>query len=291
MLIVLSFAENILILSELKGKLFNDQFLMNFSRKMFEEITEIEINHRIFDCDIKVGLDEMLSRFTGLQNLRLSCIQYPCINALTFPNIDTLKILGCTKEKIENYEFEGLKSLRVLEFRHNSTSIICSQVFHSLSFLEKLDISHNILEELPDNIFSQLSNLKSLNLSYNLIKIIKKSTLAGLENLEHFCFENQSKTVFQKNAFEDLDNLKNLKIKFYNNFRGQDSGSDEGFNYELAYSYLEFDPPKNLEQAELRFDCVDSSFLRCWLNSANNLKILALRFNERKTINNSFFNN
>lgn len=190
--------QNVLILRELKSKFFNDKYVINFSRKMFEEISEIELQKRIYGSCIKVGLDEVLSRFTGLKNLRLSGVQLTCKKALTLSHLEKLSIFGCMNGKIENCEFEGLKNLRVLVFQYNKTITLKPESFKNLTFLEKLDISNNELKEIPDNTFSQLSNLKSLILSNNPLLIIKKETFNGLDNLEHFCFENESNTVFQK---------------------------------------------------------------------------------------------
>lgn len=263
-----------MILKELKSTLNSDRFVVNFSRKIFGNINEIEFDKKYLVSYINLkSLNEMLSRFSCLKILSLKHVDIDnCINTLTMPNLEELKLFKCQIQKIDNHQFNGFENLRVLELKLNNIKNLCPQAFHNLFHLEKLDISCNLIKELPDNIFSQLPNLKSLDLSYNPLSIIKTAMLNGLHSLEHFFYEFNQNTVFEKYLFKGLDNLKDVSIR-------------EDCLTEVSMS--DVDPPKNLEKANVRSEKNNSTFLK-WLNSESNLKKLALCHNNKNEILHSF---
>lgn len=287
------FIENLIILKELKSKLYDDQCIMNFSIKMFHKINEIVFDPKGFNYSMNREIqDNIHSKFIGLKALQLKRIRFIYNKDNIIPSLEKLVLNSCDILEIENFKFQGFKCLRDLELKQNSICTLSPQAFHNLPFLEILDISYNSIRDLPDNIFSQLSSLKSLNLSYNPISVMKKEALNGLHCLENFIFYFEN-TLFKKDLFDGLNNLRNIEIKEWNHndiSMRNNRFCDVAYDHKQMGSCFEVDLPKNLERAILGFYHENFSSLNLQ-NSAFVIKILDLTLNSRDKIDNSYFIN
>ncbi|KAM4598733.1 vasorin b isoform 1-T2 [Polymixia lowei] len=95
----------------------------------------------------------------------------------------------------------------------NGIEGLTTEDFDGLKSLEMLDLSQNKLTELPDRVFEPLTSLRNLDLSSNQITHISEECFQGMALLERlYLYSNHIKTIHPA-AFNGLEQLLELKLQ------------------------------------------------------------------------------
>ncbi|KFM83128.1 Toll-like receptor 2, partial [Stegodyphus mimosarum] len=126
----------------------------------------------------KIPVQDKLSRYvlSGLRNLKslsLGAMQLTDIEEFAFETLTSLVILDIQANSLHylrNHTFFGLRSLKMLFLRRNNLRFFEGYLpFLHMPLLRELSIEYNQIDTLPGQIFSSLTNLKRLFLSENKI--------------------------------------------------------------------------------------------------------------------------
>uniref|UniRef100_A0A3B4BZV4 TIR domain-containing protein n=1 Tax=Pygocentrus nattereri TaxID=42514 RepID=A0A3B4BZV4_PYGNA len=115
---------------------------------------------------------------------------------------------------IEDFAFEGLEKLQVLNMQSNKLMITANHSIPPLSLesLEQLDLKNNGISYIDDFAFKQLKSLKILNLEHNNISEIKTFTFSGLDRLESLMLDYNVLKHIEASSFTKLASLQNFSI-------------------------------------------------------------------------------
>lgn len=139
--------------------------------------------------------------------------------------ISTLKTLNLRNKSLsiirEKY-FKGLNALEVLDLssdltisdnkKTNNIIVISQNAFKDLANLKILYLSNNLLADVPKNTFHDLLKLETLDLSGNQIKLISTDSFKDLNELESLNLSANLIEAFASDAFNGLSKLKNLNL-------------------------------------------------------------------------------
>ncbi|KAG7309738.1 hypothetical protein JYU34_004236 [Plutella xylostella] len=156
--------------------------------------------------------------------------------------LEDLKIIGSTINRIEGSAFEHVRSIKTLDMSENNIEFIDPFAFaelHSLNTLklangladsvkilpfeplkalielQYLDMSNNKLKNVPDTSFHFLYKLKTLNLQDNMIESFSKGTLQGdiHRELESIALSFNQLRQIEMHTFVDLRELQYILLE------------------------------------------------------------------------------
>ncbi|KFM71900.1 Toll-like receptor 4, partial [Stegodyphus mimosarum] len=140
---------------------------------VFENLTQLQILHLEY-----VSLSQTLSRYTlfGLLNLKhlfLEKTMLEDIEEFSFETLTSLVLLDLQENNLsylKNYTFFGLQNLTDLYLSGNKLILVEGYLpFHQLPLLRTLLLQDNKIEKFPNQILSSLNNLHILTLTGNKI--------------------------------------------------------------------------------------------------------------------------
>ena len=144
-------------------------------------------------------------------------ISTTCIHSLyflgrnTFRNLNSLSLINCNINKIDNLKNINCPQLKKLDLSENSITDISSLKNPNLKSLELLNLNNNYIEDinvLEENIFS---NLKEIDLSYNKISDISVLNRAYFISIQTIILSYNFISINTVNfsRFKQLTNFKN----------------------------------------------------------------------------------
>ncbi|XP_073991916.1 uncharacterized protein [Rhodnius prolixus] len=198
----------------LKPKLF--PFMPNITRLDLSGIMAVNIDNNTFNEKLLPNLTTLIvarNSFPGvLENLllpnliELDLSENSCENCFLSPLF-----------KINEFIFEKMENLRILNLAKNALYQVKSFTFYGLFNLEILNLSNCSIFLIEDYSFVNSTNLNQLDLSFNNFLMnysIRSKTFTGLNNLEmlklHNCGLNSN---FDPYLFSGLPNLKYLTLR------------------------------------------------------------------------------
>ncbi|CAI70413.1 eLRR (extracellular Leucine-Rich Repeat) ONly [Caenorhabditis elegans] len=151
-------------------------FITSIEEKAFEPLTSLEtlvIGEHNF---INETVVEEIGRLKALKTLDLSradgIFQPPETLFKEIPQIEVLKLSGCSIPTLEPGQFATLKKLKELDLRVNLIENITAYAFDGLESLTRLSLAGNFISKLEPDVFFGLSSLEELDLGWNEIKTI-----------------------------------------------------------------------------------------------------------------------
>ncbi|CAI2309920.1 unnamed protein product [Caenorhabditis sp. 36 PRJEB53466] len=170
-------------------------FITSIEEKAFEPLTSLEtlvIGEHNFVNDTVI---EEIGRLKALKTLDLSradgVFEPPEALFKEIPQIEVLKLSGCSIPSLEPGQFATLKKLRELDLRVNLIENITAYSFDGLESLSRLSLAGNFISKLEPDVFFGLSSLEDLDLGWNEIKTIPSDVFKPLtEKLTVFSLRN-----------------------------------------------------------------------------------------------------
>ncbi len=179
-----------------------------------EAFKQIKINLsfkqiKSIDCNTLTGLK-------SLQVLHLNDNQILELNnEIIFNGLTSLKEINFSKNQIKHLHpnlFNGLISLKTINFRDNLIKELHSNLFNGLINLNSIDFNRNQIKYLHPNLFNGLNNLKTINFGDNLIRELDSNLFVGLVNLKSINFELNQIDEIYTNTFNGLNELKEINL-------------------------------------------------------------------------------
>ncbi len=150
-------------------------------------------------CDIQSGPEVCHCLALAVQCIDSSLIYLPNMTQKLF-------FLMLKGNPIAKLNFDGLKSLRVLQLPKNSLQEICSSI-DGLFNMHYLDVSRNNIDSLTSACFSNMLSLHSLLLQENKIMALPDYIFRGLQQLYLLNISHNMLTSFPRNIFNGLINI------------------------------------------------------------------------------------
>ena len=120
-------------------------------------------------------------------------------------------------KRIEDYTFQWIPNLKLLNLTWNKINHLAKEVFYGLRSLIELDLSHNLLTKVPSDaleVFSRYTSLQYLDLSSNKLgEMIDQVVFSGLSNLTVLNLETSYDGLHMfTNWTSSLHSLKDLTL-------------------------------------------------------------------------------
>lgn len=142
-----------------------------------------------------------------------SQLNLPCrsIGANDLLKITEINVRISGMSSIKDYDFDGLKNLKVLKIGRNTFTQLPSGIFKDLKNLTYLDIEFISLTSLRARMFQDLTALETLVLADDF-SVIEKDTFQGLNKLKHLSLAlwADEAPIIERGAFLHLDELTSL---------------------------------------------------------------------------------
>ncbi|XP_073346737.1 uncharacterized protein [Pagrus major] len=149
---------------EVSGSLWLDKLFKGTFDKQ-ENLTKLKLNYN----GLKTVLPGMFDSLIQLETLQMKGNVISDLPTFLFTNLQNLRVLDLSQNKLERLTFSGLARLEILKMNHNLISELTSDTFHNISRLTELHLEGNKISELSDGIFFVLTELQVLNLRGNLL--------------------------------------------------------------------------------------------------------------------------
>ncbi|CAB3408274.1 unnamed protein product [Caenorhabditis bovis] len=246
-------------------------FITQIEDGAFEPLTSLETlvigDHNFINNTV---VDE-IGKLKALKTLDLSradgIFEPPMKLFEEIPQIETLKLAGCSIASLEPGQFAILKKLRELDLRVNLIENMTAYAFDGLENVERLSLAGNYISNLEDDVFFGLSNLKDLDLGYNEIKTLPKGAFKPLtEKLKTLNLRHNPITELPSTGLSKLEKLSLAECGFT-------SLNKDGLKH---YPKLE-----ELDLTKCNISKIDKDVLDA---QKDTLKRLSLRGNKLKTI-------
>jgi len=209
------------------------QFLNDMKNKYSINIDEEKINGQKSIISHE-GMRYIISNMDK-DKLKDIYISTTCIHNLyflgknTFKNLNSLSLINCNINKIDNLKNINCPQLKILNLSENSIIDISSLKNPNLKSLEVLNLNNNYIENISILEESIFSNLKEIDLSYNKISdinvlnrayftsihtiilsynfiSINTANLSRFKQLNNFKFDNQNTSNYLIKKFQNLIN-------------------------------------------------------------------------------------
>lgn len=138
-------------------------FLGTFANQ--ENLTKLTLNNN----GLKTVLPGMFDSLIQLETLQMKGNVISDLPSILFMNLQNLRVLDLSRNKIKTVTFSGLARLEILKMNHNLISELTSDMFHNISGLTELHLEGNKIAELAEGIFFVFTELQVLNLRGNLL--------------------------------------------------------------------------------------------------------------------------
>lgn len=202
--------------------------------------------------------------------------QYMCRFPLREDNIkDQLVVI------LDQNNFVDNKHCTILCLRNRKISIIKHGALKDLQNAHMIDLSFNKLSVLEPEMFKGLKSLKRLNLEHNNLHLIGNDTFKHLSSLEVLELSSNDITDIAKGSFDGLSLLTHLKIGY--NELGNNFLQINAYVTQHAFVYL-----KSLIELDMALNEFTALYA-CTFVGLKNLKLLYLRYNRIKTVENETF--
>ena len=131
--------------------------------------------------------------------------------------LQSLFLILLTLERVEDYAFIWVSSLRVLDLSNNQINYVAKYAFYGLNFLQQLILRENSLTYLPSDaleVFRKSASLQFLDLGSNeIIKLIDQNAFSAVStSLSYLNLEINYKALVSTNWISLLQNLKHLTL-------------------------------------------------------------------------------
>ncbi|CAJ0585332.1 unnamed protein product, partial [Mesorhabditis spiculigera] len=156
-----------------------------------------------------------LAKLPNLETLKLSGCSIETIEAGSFnvaPKLEQLDLRVNLIENVSAFAFDGLTNLKRLSLAGNYIKTIEAVTFDGLDSLEELDLGWNELKQFPNDTFNPVAkSLVKLNLRHNRLNDV--SNITGLRNLREINLsESEYLLELPEAVFRDLPSLEILDI-------------------------------------------------------------------------------
>ncbi|XP_069696525.1 uncharacterized protein [Periplaneta americana] len=188
--------------------------------------------------------------------------------------IEYLNLNYCNISYIDTDAFKGLTSLRRLTLQHNLLRELNVGTFKDLTHMKSLQLENNKIQNLEIGIFEGLVSLELLDLEHNLLNSLRSDVFIGLNNLNMLWLAHNRLSTLHPDVFTHLIKLSYLYL----------DGNEE-LQIPSNSSFLNIQRVKDLYIS----DCNISRVTHKSLENATRLKILDLRNNHLKTIDENIF--
>ncbi|XP_069696526.1 uncharacterized protein [Periplaneta americana] len=188
--------------------------------------------------------------------------------------IEYLNLNYCNISYIDTDAFKGLSSLRRLTLQHNLLRELKVGTFKDMTHMKGLQLENNKIENLEIGIFEGLVSLELLDLERNLLNSLKSDVFIGLNNLSILWLSHNSLSTLHPDVFAHLTKLNYLYLDGNEELQIPSNGSS-----------------LNIQTVEELYisDCNINLLMPKSLENATRLKILDLRNNHLKTIDENIF--
>ncbi len=133
-------------------------FIHDIDAKCFVGVSQLTI------INLTNNALEQPPHFTGASRLQMIDLSYNQIKTLS-------------KDNLQRYPFDGLRSILDLYLNHNMLKSLGADAFHGLTALRKLHINNNILRTIDADTFFNLKQLDIIDLSHNQIQVLSSDQL------------------------------------------------------------------------------------------------------------------
>ena len=205
-----------------------------------------------------------------------------------FANNDGHRIIK-NHYQVQETPFNGLKTLRLINFNIKSIDVDC---FSKLEHLEKLDLSCNNLVNLESKTFEHLKSLKYLGLDMCGLRDLPEDIFSDLDQLEILILDRNSLTRLRSNIFDNLKSLRFLYLfRLPSNIIIEDNVFDSlekleelAFDFDDRHQSINslkqnvFSRLKSLTKLDMSC-CNLRSIKKEWFSSLNKLEELNLSYN------------
>ncbi|CAP21741.2 Protein CBR-LRON-9 [Caenorhabditis briggsae] len=196
-------------------------FITSIEEKAFEPLTSLEtlvIGEHNFVNDTVVAEIGRLKALKTLDLSRADGIFSPPEDLFKeIPQIETLKLSGCSIPTLEPGQFATLKKLKELDLRVNLIENITAYAFDGLESLQRLSIAGNFISNLEPDVFFGLSSLEDLDLGWNEIKTIPSEVFKPLaEKLKILSLRNNPISKLPSTGLGNLEKLGLAECGFTN---------------------------------------------------------------------------
>lgn len=248
-------------------------FITSIEEKAFEPLTSLEtlvIGEHNFVNDTVI---EEIGRLKALKTLDLSradgIFEPPESLFKEIPQIETLKLSGCSIPTLEPGQFATLKKLKELDLRVNLIENITAYAFDGLESLQRLSLAGNFISNLEPDVFFGLSSLEDLDLGWNEIRTIPSEVFKPLvEKLKIFSIRNNP---ISKLPATGLTNLEKLGL------------AECGFTTITADQLKDYPKLQDLDLSKCNISNIDANTFE---NQKDSLKKLNLQKNKLKGLPN-----
>jgi Leucine-rich repeat (LRR) protein len=131
----------------------------------------------------------------------------------SFPILEEMHITNTSLDFINRKAFDNLNYLKVINLTHNKIKSFEYDTFYDMHELEALDLSNNKMEVIEDGAFDELKKLKFINLNENNLHFIHQRTFKFLINLERFFLSRNSLSVLDQYIFKKNKELKEIQLE------------------------------------------------------------------------------
>lgn len=123
-----------------------------------------------------------------------------------FPNLQYFGVVRSNLEFIMRDNFEGMESLKMLDFRRNKLATLPDEVFSDLWNLRKIDLTGNFIKVLPYMAFHSMYHLTKFIANENLIELFDSDIFSNNHKLnEIHLWHNKIKAIrFDAKKFTKL---------------------------------------------------------------------------------------
>ena len=200
--------------SEIREEVFRDPALIR-------SLSSLSLAHNSFTSVPKVVVN--FPEGNNVTHLSLAHNRITSIAATPFSalaNLSTLDLSSNLISSLHSNSFAGLGSLDVLLLDHNRLVKFERNLFRPIAkTLRVLDFAHNSFRELGKQDFNEVTQITSLNMSYNEFSTLPRSALARVSQLMHFNIAG--------NNFTSLDSFLLRGIRFLRSFNASHNGISE----------------------------------------------------------------
>ncbi|CAD7085443.1 unnamed protein product [Hermetia illucens] len=197
----------------------SENFLCTLSLRMFNHVSNSTFPLLLNVSHNRISLfDDDLTSYLYIHHLDASFNLLT--NSLSFSNLgNTLRILDLKSNSFSvlgNHAFGDLEFLETLNLSNNNITSLRRRSFQGLTHLQELDISFNKLQQLQVEQFSNLKKLRVLNLRNNKIRAFPREVFLNTR-LEFLDISNNFLAVWPVSAFSDVGfTLRNIQFSSNN---------------------------------------------------------------------------
>ncbi|XP_072024671.1 toll-like receptor 2 [Amphiura filiformis] len=114
--------------------------------------------------------------------------------------------------KVNQSQFSGHKSLKVIYLQYNELGTIPENTFSNIALLEKLILSTTRIADISVTAFTRLFQLRKLNLSYNFLKHLPNGIFDDLLDLRWLNLKSNKFSSIPDHALAPLQSLQTLDL-------------------------------------------------------------------------------